>query len=193
MKFYRFREIPFLHPVVTFELTSVTVQGSTRRLRAAWTPELAQDVEYLIGMDAEAELTALLSEEVFQPRRGIMSRYATHMVNNRYYGKILVTKSGISFEENKFAGLRFGKLKALPLPTPRLAGSDVFEIVQFPIGRRVYSQLVANGEPRLDIIESNGGLVYASLRQWASLIDKQDGQPIMLSSRQRMADDDLVR
>jgi hypothetical protein len=49
---------------VSFELESVTVSVTERKLRATWTPELAQDVNAFHNIDAEAELTALLSEQV---------------------------------------------------------------------------------------------------------------------------------
>ena len=49
---------------VSFELKGVTVSVSERKLRASWSPELAQDVSAFHNIDAEAELTALLSEEV---------------------------------------------------------------------------------------------------------------------------------
>ncbi len=49
---------------ITIRFTSVTVQTITRKLRAHWTPELAQDLEAYHSIDAEAELTALLSEHV---------------------------------------------------------------------------------------------------------------------------------
>jgi len=49
---------------VSFELDSVTVTVTERKLRAQWSPELAQDVAAFHNIDAEAELTALLSEQV---------------------------------------------------------------------------------------------------------------------------------
>jgi len=49
---------------VTFTLDEVTVSVTTRKLRAQWTPELAQDVSAFHNIDAEAELTALLSEQM---------------------------------------------------------------------------------------------------------------------------------
>ena len=49
---------------VSFDLQGVTVSVSERKLRAQWSPELAQDVSAFHNIDAEAELTALLSEEV---------------------------------------------------------------------------------------------------------------------------------
>jgi len=49
---------------VTFGLDEVTVSVETRKMRAQWTPELAQDVSAFHNIDAEAELTALLSEQM---------------------------------------------------------------------------------------------------------------------------------
>ena len=49
---------------LTIRFSSVTVVTATRKMRAHWTPELAQDLEAYHSIDAEAELTALLSEEV---------------------------------------------------------------------------------------------------------------------------------
>ena len=49
---------------VSFQLTSVTVSVEERKLRATWSPELAQDVAAFQNIDAEAELTAILSEQI---------------------------------------------------------------------------------------------------------------------------------
>lgn len=49
---------------VSFQLTSITVSVEERKLRATWSPELAQDVSAFHNIDAEAELTAILSEQI---------------------------------------------------------------------------------------------------------------------------------
>lgn len=49
---------------VSFKLDSVTVSVEERKLRATWSPELAQDVAAFHSIDAEAELTAILSEQI---------------------------------------------------------------------------------------------------------------------------------
>ena len=49
---------------VSFKLDSVTVSTEERKLRATWSPELAQDVSAFHNIDAEAELTAILSEQI---------------------------------------------------------------------------------------------------------------------------------
>ena len=49
---------------VSFKLDSVTVSVEERKLRATWSPELAQDVSAFHNIDAEAELTSILSEQI---------------------------------------------------------------------------------------------------------------------------------
>jgi len=49
---------------VSFTLDEVVVSVEERKLRATWSPELAQDVSAFHNIDAEAELTALLSEQI---------------------------------------------------------------------------------------------------------------------------------
>ena len=51
-------------PEVNLELKSVPIVAKTRKLKAVWTPELAQDLNAYHSVDAEAELTSLLSEYV---------------------------------------------------------------------------------------------------------------------------------
>ena len=61
-----YKELEFEDQIgeVSFDLESVTVSVTERKLRAQWSPELAQDVSAFHNIDAEAELTALLSEQV---------------------------------------------------------------------------------------------------------------------------------
>lgn len=49
---------------VSFKLESTTVSVTERKLRATWSPELAQDVSAFHNIDAEAELTSILSEQI---------------------------------------------------------------------------------------------------------------------------------
>ena len=51
-------------PEVNLELKSDPIVAKTRKLKAVWTPELAQDLNAYHSIDAEAELTSLLSEYV---------------------------------------------------------------------------------------------------------------------------------
>jgi len=51
-------------PEINLQLNSEPIVAKTRKLKAVWTPELAQDLNAYHSVDAEAELTALLSEYV---------------------------------------------------------------------------------------------------------------------------------
>ena len=51
-------------PELDIALRSIPIIAKTRKLKAVWTPELAQDLNAYHSVDAEAELTALLSEYI---------------------------------------------------------------------------------------------------------------------------------
>ena len=51
-------------PEINVELRSEAVVAKTRKLKAQWTPEFAQDLNAYHSIDAEAELTSLLSEYI---------------------------------------------------------------------------------------------------------------------------------
>jgi hypothetical protein len=51
-------------PQIDLELKSETIVAKTRKLKAVWSPELAQDLNAYHSIDAEAELTAMLSDYV---------------------------------------------------------------------------------------------------------------------------------
>ena len=51
-------------PQVDIELKSRAIVAKTRKLKAVWTPELAQDLNAYHSVDAEAELTSMLTEYV---------------------------------------------------------------------------------------------------------------------------------
>jgi len=51
-------------PEVELELKSEPIVAKTRKLKAIWTPELAQDLNAYHSVDAEAELTQMLSEYI---------------------------------------------------------------------------------------------------------------------------------
>jgi len=51
-------------PEVDLQLNSSAIVAKTRKLKAVWTPELAQDLNAYHSVDAEAELTSMLSEYI---------------------------------------------------------------------------------------------------------------------------------
>jgi hypothetical protein len=53
-------------PEINVELRSEAIVAKTRKLKAIWTPEFAQDLNAYHSIDAEAELTSMLSEYISQ-------------------------------------------------------------------------------------------------------------------------------
>jgi hypothetical protein len=53
-------------PELNIEMRSIPIVAKTRKLKAQWTPEFAQDLNAYHSIDAEAELTSMLSEYVSQ-------------------------------------------------------------------------------------------------------------------------------
>ena len=51
-------------PEIDLELKSEPIVAKTRKLKAVWTPELAQDLNAYHSIDAEAELTSMLSDYI---------------------------------------------------------------------------------------------------------------------------------
>jgi len=51
-------------PEIDIKVDSVSVTAITKKLKAKWTPELGQDLNAYHNMDAEVELTSILSEQV---------------------------------------------------------------------------------------------------------------------------------
>jgi hypothetical protein len=51
-------------PEIDIKVSSVAVTAETRKLKAKWTPELAQDLNAYHNLDAEVELTQILSEQI---------------------------------------------------------------------------------------------------------------------------------
>ena len=51
-------------PTINIQLKSDAIVAKTRKLKAQWTPEMAQDLNAYQNIDAEAELTGLLSQYI---------------------------------------------------------------------------------------------------------------------------------
>jgi len=55
---------PIVIPTVDVQLRSDSIVAKTRKLKAQWTPEFSQDLNAYHSLDAEAELTSMLSEYI---------------------------------------------------------------------------------------------------------------------------------
>ena len=53
-----------LIPEIDIKVDSVSITANTKKLKARWTPELQQDINAYHNLDAEVELTGILSEQI---------------------------------------------------------------------------------------------------------------------------------
>jgi len=59
-----FNEAAQVIPEINIQMQSSAIVAKTRKLKAVWTPEFAQDLNAYHALDAEAELTSILSEYI---------------------------------------------------------------------------------------------------------------------------------
>jgi hypothetical protein len=73
-------------PEIDIKIESVAVVAETRKLRARWSPELAQDLNAYHSLDAEVELTQILSEQIaLELDREILNDLLTQAGAANYY------------------------------------------------------------------------------------------------------------
>ena len=88
-------------PEIDIKVESVPVVAETRKLRARWSPELAQDLNAYHSLDAEVELTQILSEQIaLEIDREILNDLLTQAGAANYYwsrapGKFVNKLSGV--------------------------------------------------------------------------------------------------
>ena len=58
------RNNPITIPEINVQMKSEAIVAKTRKLKAVWTPEFAQDLNAYHSLDAEAELTSIMSEYI---------------------------------------------------------------------------------------------------------------------------------
>ena len=87
-------------PEIDIKIESIPVTAQTRKLRARWSPELAQDLNAYHSMDAEVELTQILSEQIaLEIDREILGDLLTGAKGANFYwsrspGKFVNKKTG---------------------------------------------------------------------------------------------------
>jgi len=86
-------------PEIDIKIESIAVTAQTRKLRARWSPELAQDLNAYHSLDAEVELTQILSEQIaLEIDREILNDLLTQADTNFFWsrapGKFVNKQSG---------------------------------------------------------------------------------------------------
>ena len=73
-------------PEINLSVDSVSVTAVTKKLKAKWTPELGQDLNAYHNLDAEVELTSILSEQIaLEIDREIIEDLVTRATGAVYY------------------------------------------------------------------------------------------------------------
>jgi len=87
-------------PEIDIKIESIAVTAVTRKLRARWSPELAQDLNAYHSLDAEVELTQILSEQIaLEIDREILNDLLVEAVGANFYwsrapGKFVNKRTG---------------------------------------------------------------------------------------------------
>ena len=73
-------------PEIDIKVDSVSITALTKKLKAKWTPELGQDLNAYHNLDAEVELTSILSEQIaLEIDREILGDLVNGAKAGRYY------------------------------------------------------------------------------------------------------------
>ena len=98
-------------PEIDLELKSEAIVAKTRKLKAVWTPELAQDLNAYHSIDAEAELTSMLSEYIsLEIDLEILDMIRSGaLTNDKWSAKIGENYNGSAFEADSFTGQAYTK------------------------------------------------------------------------------------
>lgn len=91
-------------PSIELQMRSIPVTAKTRKLKASWTPEFAQDLNAYHSVDAEGELTAMLSEYVsMEIDLEILDMLITSAASTDFWS----AKVGMEFNNGTFAASQF--------------------------------------------------------------------------------------
>ena len=97
-------------PEIDIKVDSTAITATTKKLKAKWTPELGQDLNAYHNLDAEVELTSILSEQIaLEIDREILS----DLVNGATAGTFYWSRSPGLFVD-RVSGLELGATAASP-------------------------------------------------------------------------------
>jgi Major capsid protein Gp23 len=97
-------------PQLNITVSSVPVMAQTRKLKTTWTPEMAQDLNAYHALDAEVELTTILSEAIaLEIDREILGELihgaSVRAAWSRKIGRyVTLSADGVIVQTNTFAG-----------------------------------------------------------------------------------------
>ena len=97
-------------PEINIKVDSVAVTAITKKLKAKWTPELGQDLNAYHNLDAEVELTSILSEQIALE---IDQEILNDLIQGATAGTLYWSRSPGLFL-NRETGLEIGAASAAP-------------------------------------------------------------------------------
>ena len=92
-------------PEIDIKVDSVSVTAQTKKLKAKWSPELGQDLNAYHNLDAEVELTGILSEQIaLEIDRELLTDLVKGATASTYYwsrrpGKFLNRSNGLAISD----------------------------------------------------------------------------------------------
>lgn len=95
-------DTPLDIPQLSLELRQDAIVAKTRKLRAIWTPEFAQDLNAYQNIDAEAELTGILGEYITQE---IDLEILDMVMQNAAFTDYWSTRIGYEYNGSSFAAI----------------------------------------------------------------------------------------
>lgn len=95
-------DTPIDIPQLSLELRSDPIVAKTRKLKAIWTPEFAQDLNAYQNIDAEAELTGILGEYISQE---IDLEILDMLIQNAAVSDYWSTRIGWEYNGSSFAAI----------------------------------------------------------------------------------------
>jgi Major capsid protein Gp23 len=98
-------------PELDFTIKSVAVTANSRKLKARWTPELAQDLAAYQNLDAEVELTQVLSEAIALE------------IDREILGDLLYNATGANFWWSRIPGRFVNKTSGSIVAGPTFTGT----------------------------------------------------------------------
>ena len=97
-------------PTIDIRVDSVAITTMSKKLKAKWTPELGQDLQAYHNLDAEVELTSILSEQIaLEIDREILA----DLVNGATAATLYWSRSPGLFV-NRVTGAQIGALSGIP-------------------------------------------------------------------------------
>lgn len=147
----------FLDPktrVMSLRLESHIVVGEPRFMRVIWTPELAEDIQAFHNINAEDELTALLSNEIRREIDNQIIRDIRNDMGNDVYNHF---RQWTDLINNNQPLIHHGH--RAPQDEPPIIGGGGFDNLAFPMVRRVFGRTLGTDLVNVQPLELPTGLL----------------------------------